>query len=305
LGDRRHKLLGLLYDPLRHGATPMRGKGFSMTQKSNVVFISRQRVVGATNGSSAYLLDLAQAVRDAGLVPHLIQPSPSIIGRTPIIKMRPEMDVFASHQVRGLLRIGRRYVSLSPRVYAALARAALAAIARRIGILAPWTADRPLPYSVSIPWTAADHGWLRGACRGKADVAIADYMFCAEGFQDLPSAAVPTAIVMHDLFHARAGEGQDSVALVDRDHEISMLTKADAVIAIQVTEESFIKDHVRSLPPWPQIPWKWLSQAKMDGCYSLAATPRQTRSGCNGSSIWYGRWCAQSGPVLCLILPEV
>jgi len=210
----------------------------------NILFISRQRIVGATNGSSAYLLDLARAARGAGLVPHLVQPSATITGRWPMLTMRNEMDVFATHQVRGLVRIGRRFLSPSPRVYAALARGAVAAIARSLGLSAAWAADRPLPYTVAIPWTPADHAWLRSAVRGKADIAVADYMFCAEGFQDLPSTEVPTAIVMHDLFHARAGGAYDSVALVDREREVAMLAEADVVITIQATEAAFIENHV-------------------------------------------------------------
>lgn len=215
-----------------------------MKRRINVLFVSRQRIVGATNGSSAYLLDLAQAARAAGMVPHLMQPSSTVTGRWPVLTMRPEMDVFASHRIRGLLRVGRHFISMSPRVYRALARSAIAAIARTIGVEAAWTADRPLPYTVSIPWTAADHAWLRAACRDKSDIAIADYMFCAEGFDDLPSPDLPTAIIMHDLFHTRTGGARDSVALVDRERELAMLAKADAVIAIQAQEAKFIQDYL-------------------------------------------------------------
>ncbi len=211
---------------------------------TNVLFISRQRIVGATNGSSAYLLDLARAVRAAGMVPHLVQPSPTVAGRWPILSMRPETGVFETHRIRGMLRIGRHWVSPVPGVYAAIARAGLAAIARRVGFAARWAVDRPLPYAVAIPWTAADHAWLAEAARDRADVAIADYMFCAEGFRDLPDRTVPTAIVMHDLFSARVGKGKDSVALVDRAQEIGMLAQADAVIAIQSAEAAFVETDV-------------------------------------------------------------
>ena len=210
----------------------------------NVLFISRQRIVGATNGSSTYLIDLARAVRAAGMVPHLVQPSPSVAGRWPVLTMRAETDVFATHRIRGMVRVGRHWISPVPRVYAEITRAALAGIARRLGVAARWAVDRPLPYAVAIPWTRADHAWLARAARGHADVAIADYMFCAEGFADLPDPTVPTAIVMHDLFSARAGKGQDSVALVDRAQEIAMLARADAVIAIQSAEAGFVEAHV-------------------------------------------------------------
>lgn len=210
----------------------------------NVLFISRQRLLGATNGSSTYLIDLARAVRAAGMVPHLLQPSPTIAGRTPLLTLRQEMDVFETHQVRGLVRIGRHFVSPRPAVYAAVLRAGVSAVARRFGLKGGWTADRKLPYSVAIPWTAADHAWLARESRGKGDIAIADYMFCAEGLRSLPDPAVPSAIVMHDLFHSREGKGADSVALVTREEEIAMLARADAVIAIQATEADFVRLHV-------------------------------------------------------------
>lgn len=212
--------------------------------KRHVLFISRQRVVGATNGSSTYLLELAGAVRAAGMVPHLVQPSPSVAGRWPVLTMRDEMQLFASHRIRGLIRIGRHFVSPSPRIYFAVVRALVSSLARRLGISASWTADKPLPYAIAIPWTAGDHAWLRRAATGICDIAIADYMFCAQGFDDLDQASLPRAIIMHDLFHARDGGCADSVALVEREEEIRLLAKADAVVAIQATEAAFVAEHV-------------------------------------------------------------
>ncbi|MEP6867389.1 MAG: glycosyltransferase family 4 protein, partial [Novosphingobium sp.] len=179
-----------------------------------------------------------------------VQPSPMLTGRWPVLTMRPEMQVFATHQVRGLIKLGRHLVTPSPRVYLAIARAALSAIARRLGVTAAWAQDRPMPYVIALPWTKADHAWLRRACRGKADIAVADYMFCAEGFDDLPdhgpntAARIPRAIVMHDLFHARQGGAADSVALVSRDEEVALLGRADAVIAIQSAEAAFVASAV-------------------------------------------------------------
>ncbi|TCM18003.1 glycosyl transferase family 1 [Novosphingobium sp. PhB165] len=210
----------------------------------HVLFISRQRIVGATNGSSTYLLDLAAAVRRAGMVPHLVQPSPEVAGRWPVLSMRPEMAVFASHRIRGLLRLGRHYLVLDPRVYCAIAMAGLRGLARKLGMRGAWVRDRPMPYAVAGRWSDADHAWLRiAAAKVRPDVAIADYMFCTEGFADVPG--VPTAIVMHDLFHVRAGGSADSVALVDRDAEVAMLARADAVLAIQAAEADFL---VREVP---------------------------------------------------------
>lgn len=213
----------------------------------HVLFISRQRVVGATNGSSAYLLDLAGAVRRAGMIPHLLQPSPDVAGRWPVLSMRPEMAVFGSHRIRGLIRIGRHFVVLRPHVHAAIGQALLRRIARKLGARGAWACDRPMPYAIAQPWTEADHHWLRDAAKprtigGQIDIAIADYMFCAAGFADVRG--VPTAIVMHDLFHARTGGGADSVALIDRESEIALLSRADAVLAIQAAEADFLRREV-------------------------------------------------------------
>ncbi|EIZ77902.1 glycosyl family 2 [Novosphingobium sp. Rr 2-17] len=221
--------------------------GTDSGRAGHVIFISRQRLVGAINGSSAYLIDLARAVRGAGLVPHLLQPSPDVAGRWPVLSMRPEMKVFQTHAIRGLVRIGRHRVSLRPQVYASLAMAVLRAVARKVGARGAWTIDVPMPYAIAQPWVSRDHAWLHRAARscvasGDGLTAVADYMFCAPGFADLPDC--PTAIVMHDLFHAREGGGSDSVALVDRDTELALLGRADAVIAIQAGEAAFLKREV-------------------------------------------------------------
>lgn len=207
----------------------------------NVLFVSRQRLVGRTNGSSVYLLELAQALRDGGLRVHLLQPSPSLMGRLPILKLKPEMRVFETHLARGLVKIGDVLVSPDPRVYAAAAWGVLTRLARKIGLKGAWTEDRPMPYSIALPWTAADHAYVRQAGAGRADLVIADYMFQTEAFADLPK--VPTGVVMHDLFHARDGAA-DSVAKVGREDEIAMLAKADVVIAIQPHEAGFIEANV-------------------------------------------------------------
>lgn len=207
----------------------------------NVLIVSRQRLVGRTNGSSVYLLELAQALRDAGMRVHLLQPSPSLMGRLPILKLKPEMRVFETHVARGLVKVGDVLVSPDPRVYAAAAWGVLTRLARKAGMKGAWTQDRPMPYSIALPWTPADHAYVRRAAAGKADLVIADYMFQAEAFSDLPKVA--TGVVMHDLFHAREG-ASDSVATVAREDEIAMLAKADVVIAIQPHEGAFITEHV-------------------------------------------------------------
>nr|WP_198148624.1 glycosyltransferase [Sphingomonas sp. Y57] len=215
-----------------------------------VCFISNQRLIGATNGSSAYLIDLARATRAAGREPHLVQPSPAIFGRLPFFRLRPEMSVFASHHVRGAWRVGDWVVARNPRVHLNAAIGIARRIARRMGIAAAWTRDRPAPYAVAARWTKADQLFVTGHARPRADIVVADYMFQSRAFPFVARPDTPTAIVMHDLFHARsdgfaATGGGDSVAAIGRDAELALLDRGDAVIAIQQAEAAFVR---RELP---------------------------------------------------------
>ncbi|WP_296718894.1 glycosyltransferase family 4 protein [Erythrobacter sp.] len=241
-----------------------------------VLIVSRQRLIGATNGSSAYLIGLAQTIRDAGMEPHLLQPSPAIMGRIPFFRTREDIDVFASHKVRGVTRIGRWFVSRDPAVWRDAAIGAARGLARRIGFTGGWTRDRPRPYAIAEEWSEADREWLRTEASPRDwEVVIADYAFQAEAFGVLGTPRTRSAIIMHDLFHARpaSGEGgdKDSVALLTRDAELAMLARAGTVIAIQQEEAAFLHDalpasriviapaaHEPDPPPAPGDPFRLL-----------------------------------------------
>lgn len=202
-----------------------------------VLFISRQRLVGRTNGSSAYLLDLAQSVREAGFVPHLVQPTPRVAGRWPYLRLRPEMDVFETHAIRGLLRLGNLFISPSPMVWAAAGRGIASRLLRKAGFGWRWLEDKPFGYVIAEPWQGADLRYLKRQEPG--GIAVLDYMFCAEGLAGLEKQP-RSAIVMHDLFHAREGRADDTVSAISRERELGLLGLADAVIAIQASEASFV-----------------------------------------------------------------
>ncbi|KQM13777.1 glycosyltransferase [Novosphingobium sp. Leaf2] len=216
--------------------------------KGHVLFVSRQRIVGRTNGSSVYLLDLAQAVRDAGFTPHLIQPSPTLMGRWPYMRLQHATHIFATHRIRGVMKLGCLVFSTNPAVLARAIRAVVCRCARRAGVTARWAGDRPAPYAISAPWTQKDRAYIRRHARDATDIVIADYAFQAPAFDEVADA--PRAIVMHDLFHARIPDanGRDSVAVLDRETEVALLSKADAVIAIQASERRFIEQHVSAQP---------------------------------------------------------
>lgn len=208
-----------------------------------VLFVSRQRLVGRTNGSSAYLLDLAQTCRAQGFEPYLLQPTPRVAGRWPVLRMGNDMQVFASHRIRGLVQFGNLFVAPSLRVWLAAGQAVLARVARRLGMRGRLFADKPFPYVVAEDWTDADRRWLARAASGQAAAVIADYMFCAPAFGLVPGASA-SAIVMHDLFHSRAGAKGDTVALVDRQTELELLGRADVVIAIQEGEACWVRENL-------------------------------------------------------------
>lgn len=215
-----------------------------MNAGPRALIVSRQRVIGATNGSSAYLIDLARSVRAAGFEPILLQPSPGVMGRIPFFRTRPEMAVFAEHQIRGVARIGRWFVSRDPGVWRDAALGILRGFARRLGARGAWTSDRPRPYAIAVPWNAADRNWLAAQHLSARDVVMADYVFQSEAFTVLGAPRERSAIIMHDLFHRRAASGagaeRDSVAALSREAEVALLSRAGAVIAIQQEEADFV-----------------------------------------------------------------
>lgn len=248
----------LLRQPIAAVLGRMRARAFPKpapraTDPKAVLFISRQRLMGATNGSSAYLLGLARAAREAGLVPHLLQPSPVLFGRIPFFRLRPEMEVFETIQVRGGRRIGKLLVASRPAIFAGAAHGVATRVLRRLGATGGWVAERKAPYAIAAPWTRDDLLYVARHGRGMGRVAIADYVFQTEALPYLLDPAVRTAIVMHDLFSARAGQfdkGQgDSVAALDQATEIDLLGRADAVLAIQATEAQFVAAHVPGTVP--------------------------------------------------------
>lgn len=228
-----------------------------MSRPYPVAFVSRQRLVGRTNGSSAYLLDLAAAAKQAGMECSLIQPSPSLFGRIPVLRLRPEMELFARHKVRGSVRLGRYLIALNPAIWISAAHGVLAKIARRAGVQPAWLQDRKAPYSIAVPWTGADRAYVRAHIPEGA-IVIADYIFQTTALDVLGDRVRASATIMHDLFHRRAKMvattgARDSVATVTREDEIDMLGRADLVIAIQKEEARFVAknlpgQHVITVP---------------------------------------------------------
>lgn len=229
----------------------VRGSQGRKSSARDVVFISRQRLVGATNGSSAYLLALAQAVRDTGLVPHLAQPSPGLFGRTPLFRLRPEMGVFETISIRASVAVGPWRIALDPAVWLRAMHGVGSRLVAKFGWAHGWLAERKAPYAVAAPWTLQDRLFVaRFARRSHVPHAVLlDYFFQAEALPYFMEPVVRSAIIMHDRFSARdeqfsAAGQQDSVVAIDRPAEIAGLMKADAVIAIQKDEAEFVRREV-------------------------------------------------------------
>ncbi len=222
-----------------------------------VAIVSKQRILGATNGSSAYVIACARSLSAAGFAVHLIQPSPAIAGRTPFMRMRPEMKVFERHAIRGAIRVGQFYVFLHPSVWLGALLGVVRHTLRMMGARGKWAQDRPRPYAVATPWLERDLAFVKANIPASSAALVADYMFCAPAFA-AASPGMPTAIIMHDLFHSREGDGKDSVARISRAEEIAMLAGADAVFAIQEAEKRFVSEHVPGteavLVPMPARP---------------------------------------------------
>jgi len=213
----------------------------------DVAFISRQRITGANNGSSAYVLALAGAVRDAGLVPHLIQPSPALFGRTPFHRLSGELAVFGSIRTRKAVQIGAWQITHAPEVWLGAAHGMASRLAGKFGMARGWLSERKAPYASSTGWTLADRLFVASHARtpGARPTVLLDYMFQTEALPYLMHPEPRSAIIMHDRFSARAGQFgggmQDSVALLDEAAEAALLARAHAVIAIQQEEADWVR----------------------------------------------------------------
>ena len=212
--------------------------------RDEVWFISRQRLVGRANGSSAYLLDFAAGVRRAGLTPKLLQPSPDVLGRWPVLRLKREMAVFETIRHRGLIRVGRWVVARDPKVYAAAALGALAALLTRLGLPAAWLGATPAPFAPAAPWSSADRLYVARALRGRPVAVIADYAWQTEALAYALAPAARTAVIMHDLWHRRLAlfGAPAGAPVIDRREELELLARAQTIIAIQKTEAEDIAE---------------------------------------------------------------
>jgi succinoglycan biosynthesis protein ExoO len=222
--------------------------GRKTESKGQVCVLSRQRIVGATNGSSIYLLSLVKALARRGVDVHFLSPSPTTLGRWPYLSLRKEMAVFRSIRVRGTLRIGRYMIAIDPRTFVQGLLAVVEKAMLRIGVV-----ERPLlkpaPYAIACPLSRDDQMFVARHVPQIGDILIADYCYLTEAFPYALRFDAKTAVVMHDLFSSRARQfaalgSSDSVVTVSEAEECALLAKADAVVAIQNEEAEFLRKRI-------------------------------------------------------------
>lgn len=216
--------------------------------RKRIVILSRQRVTGANNGSSTYLLSVAEALRDAGYSVSFLGVAPTIFGRTPVLRLKPETAVFDDYRIRGGLRLGDWIIALDPKVAWRAGMTALEVLLAKPKLKARgWV--KPAPYSVAVPHTDAD--MLFVARHAGPDVAgvLCDYAFLAPLAAYALAPEAPVQVLMHDLFSSRPQQfakvgAQDSVATLDAEEEFRLLACADTVLAIQATEADAVSRHL-------------------------------------------------------------
>ena len=221
----------------------------SISQRRQICILTRQRVVGRTNGSSRYLLDIAAYLVERGLDIHLVVPSLSTMGRWPFLRLSDDMAIFKSIKLRGTVRIHRYVVACDPRVLLKGALGLLDRFLYRKGVIAR-PLSKPAPYSIAQPLNRKDQLFIARQAPAIADVMIADYCFLTDAY---PYALRPDArriVVMHDLFSSRSSQfitlrASDSVTSIPLAEEVKMLAAADTIIAIQRDEAAVIQ---RKLP---------------------------------------------------------
>jgi succinoglycan biosynthesis protein ExoO len=108
---------------------------------------------------------------------------------------------------------------------------------------------KPAPYSIGAPWTREDQLFLAQHAQFRADGVLADYGFLAPGIPYLLQPEAKSAVVMHDLFSSRSAHferigAKDSVAELDLESELKLLSQADAVVAIQAAEAALVRAHL-------------------------------------------------------------
>lgn len=209
-----------------------------------VALLSRQRIVGATNGSSAYVLSIADAFDRAGYAVDFIGASPKIFGRWPVMRLRPETGVFASYRIHGALKFGSVLIATNPRVAVSAVVALLERALVKLGLAARgWS--KPAEYAQGAPATLADQLFVARVAKPGAKAIVCDYAFLTP-LAPYVLADAPVLTIMHDLMSARVSEAATEkapaeVLALTPEREFALLGQCDAVLAIQAEEAAAVR----------------------------------------------------------------
>ncbi|UHC16678.1 glycosyltransferase [Methylobacterium currus] len=219
---------------------PRRRRPAAIEPGRPLLVLSRQRLEGATNGSSAYLLSIVAYLKQQGFTPHFRSPSSTTFGRTPFIRLGAAAEAFASFEVRGGTRIGNVIITTDPRVLLRMVLGALDLVLFKLRVTRRLLSARA-PYAVAAPLTRADRLFVAAQGAGLSDHVLFDYAYLTETRPYLLGREGRTLVLMHDLVSTRqqrfARIGQDdSISHLAFDEEAGRLSVADAVIAIQAQE---------------------------------------------------------------------
>ncbi len=221
----------------------------SKTTKRQVCVISNQRIIGRTNGSSTYLLDIVTDLAAHNMEVHFVAPSPATLGRWPYLILSKEVaSVFKTFRVRGTWRVANCLISKDPRRMIQGAFAILESFLLKRGLLLK-PVLRPAPYSIAVPLTRDDRLFLARYVPVHGDYLIADYCFLTEAFPYALRPDARSAVLMHDYFSARPKQFEgveipDSVAALTDDEECTRLAKADCIVAIQQEEAELVRSRL-------------------------------------------------------------
>lgn len=209
-------------------------------ETARIALLSRQRVVGATNGSSAYLLAIVKALSQSGYAVDFIGASPKLFGRWPLFRLKRENAVFASYQASGAWRLGSWLIARDPRRALAALAAALEKLLIKLRLPSPgWS--KPAEYAIAAQARRADMLYVAQSVRANTRAVLCDYAFLAPLAPFALAPDAPSLVVMHDLFSARVRDSDDTVAALTPAQEWRLLGQADIVLAIQELEAAAVR----------------------------------------------------------------
>jgi glycosyltransferase involved in cell wall biosynthesis len=211
------------------------------SERQQICILTGQRIVGRTNESSRYLLDIVEFLVKREFDVHLLIPSAVTFGGE-ILKLADDMTVFKTIKFRRTFRIGRYIIGLDPRTAIKGLVGVLDRMLCRTGVLSR-PLSRPAARAVIRALTREDQLFVAKEAPATADVQIADYCFLTEAFPYTLRPDARRLVIVRDLFSSHSC--QDSVVSLSLEEEVRMLARAETIVANQWEEAAVLQ---RKLP---------------------------------------------------------